>query len=298
MGTVKRRSAHVGKLVRDLGERGVDVRPRRIEGWTHEHLGPLAGTLYARQLEHFAALATLAASGRSADLVALRLAARGFACERLLDAIRGQMGLAEGESISALPRLDTTTGPSGDEGFAFIEDAAREIDGVAGQVPLPVVHFVEALRRNARRHAGALEESPELIFQTATINALLLAASQCPYDLRALTAVMGFDPSLVPVEAMDGFEGLLARGEFADEVIAAYRSSSPSELAEAALLLRTAVAEGFAADGRLSPEDMDWLAAVFSPAMVVIVKLYLQSDVSSIGSQAALGTGGGHNGSW
>lgn len=295
---MKRRSAHLGNLVRDLGEHGVGVRPRRIEGWTHGRLGPMPGTPYARQLEHFAALATLAASGRSADLVALRLAARGFACERLLAAIRGQMGLAEGESISALPRLDMSTGPSGDKGFACIEDAAREINGVAGQVPLPVVHFLEALRRNARRHAEALEESPELVFHSATINALLLAASQCPYDLRALTAVMGFDPSLVPVEAMEGFGELLARRGFADEVIAAYRSSSPTELAEAALLLRTTLAEGFAADGRLSPEDIDWLAAVLSPAMIVIVKVYLQSDVSSIDSQAALGTGGGHNGSW
>lgn len=295
---MKRRSAQVGNLVRDLGERGVEVRPRRIEGWTHEQLGPLPGTPYARQLEHLAALATLAASGRSADVVALRLAARGFACDRLLGAIRGQMGLAEGESISALPRLDTSSGPSGDEGFAFIEDAAREINGVAGQVPLPVVHFVEALRRNARRYAEALQESPELVFHSATINALLLAVSQCPYDLRALTAVMGFDPSLVPLDAIEGFEELLARGEFADEVIAAYQSSSPTRLAGVAALLRAALAEGFAADGRLSPEDMDWLAAVFSPAMAVVETLYQQSDVSNIGPRAGLGTGGGHDGSW
>ena len=61
-----------------LAVRGIVVTPRRLEGWVAAGLGPLSGTPHDQQAAHFEALSRLAGQGRTADGIALGMAANGY----------------------------------------------------------------------------------------------------------------------------------------------------------------------------------------------------------------------------
>lgn len=287
-----KRSAQLAlRLAEDLARRGIEVSRRRLEGWHQLVLGPLPGTPYERQVDHFAALATVATSGRSSDLAAIRLAVRGFPCQRLRGAILREMGMTEVESVVALPRVDTDTCPSGDAGFALVEKAAQEAVDPGCGVPAPMLRLLEALRRNAARFAPKLGESPDFVLHSAAVNALLMAAAGRPYNLKAVAAVMGLDPELVPVD-LEGLEDLIEASNFPGRVVASYNSASADHLASCAVLLREALVEGLSPAGCLSDDDLDWLAVVYSPAALAIVACLVEGRALAPTLSAGLEGGG------
>ena len=80
-----------------LGDAGVTVSARRLEGWTLDGLGADECLPLDEQVAHYRELEKVAGPGRGrkADSAALRLAAHGFACRRLRGALLRGFNITE-----------------------------------------------------------------------------------------------------------------------------------------------------------------------------------------------------------
>ena len=199
---MKRTSVEARHLSRILVKEGVSgATERRLERWTHDHLGPPEDADFKTKLEHFRVLAQISRSGVGADVTARRLAAKGFACERLRPAILRELGLAgldEGEVVvSVEPDPDT------DAGFAAIEHIASSMDDDTNGLPRLFVQVIRALKRNARRRASELGRTADDVFQSFLVNGLSHLMGGDIYDPAAVAAVFNVDANEVPQDLVD-----------------------------------------------------------------------------------------------
>jgi hypothetical protein len=271
---MNRSSALVATLVEELAARDVHLRPRRFEGWAAERLDASPGLPMRVQLEHYANLAELSASGRSSAHVALRMAARGYTCPRLREDILQQIGLDDATEVQPR-RLDLSAGESGDEGFAFVEQIAHAMADPGIVLPRPMSVVIDALRRNAGHFAEQLGESPDSLFHSFLVNGLCQLLGEQPYNLRAMAAVLNVDPDTLGPD----FVELAVDGPTFDvaEINKTYLTAPLDSIAAAAHWVRRYVPEFLnfiGADG-VTDAEMDEIAATFSP-MVVYALTILQ----------------------
>jgi hypothetical protein len=248
-----------------LADAGLEISARRLEGWTLDRLGPDESIPIIEQVAHYGALAKVAGPGRgrSADVAALRLAAHGFACQRLKGALLRAFNIAEVGQPEVL--LDFSTEESTDDAFEQLEEIARGMAESIEQIPLPLRRVVEKLRRNVDQGASEMGESGEDVFRSAIMNFLCPLLGGEIYDRRPIAAMFGVDPAQFEPEAMEFVAEWLRFTTW--ELDEAYRNAPPNHVAILAQWLRERahlVVSLFGLDS--APESqLDELAAMVAP---------------------------------
>ena len=270
---MKRTSQRALRLSSSLVKQGYKVNPRRLERWCIDGLGPPDGDDFGPQFQHFAQLSVISVSGRDADTAARRLAARGYACRRLRPALLRELGIDPESGASPLPVLDLSTGPSGDSGFAAVEQLAEWMTADTSGLPPLMVKVVQALRRNATRHAEEVGEPAECIFRSFVVNAMCHILGGDYYNGGALEAVLNLDPGDMTNDVLDVINTKLRVDprEFEES----YRHVPVAEIVTAAQLMAErapAFFEHLGVTGTVQGE-IDDLAAVFAPPAVYFVGL-------------------------
>jgi hypothetical protein len=109
----------------------IGIPARRLEGWSLRELAKLAGPGRAR----------------SADLAARRLAAHGFLCSRLGQALLNETVLTP-ENADVIT-VDLSTEDSTDEAFREYEVIANEMVSTIDELSSPMRQVVQKFRKNA-----------------------------------------------------------------------------------------------------------------------------------------------------
>jgi len=215
---MRRTAAPVTAIHQALGDRGLTVTARRIEGWSAVGLLPAPTQSFERQIDHYAALSEYSGRGIDADVTSFRLAAHGFDSLRLRPALLRQFNITEPAPV---PQLEFGTSEEANAAFEQIEGVAREVAAEFTRVAPPAFGKIfKALQRNAERFAWRVgppseEESGESVFHS------FLASSVCyffggeMYNAKAMAAVTNVDPSTVSDADLD-FVNSLTRFESED----------------------------------------------------------------------------------
>jgi hypothetical protein len=257
-----------------LAELGFQVPPRRIEGWTIDGLGPENGLPSDEQVAHYGRLSKLTGPGRgrNADLAALRMAAHGFVCRRLREA------LLHGFNIDELAKpgepLDLSTEASGDAAFARLDEIARAMSESIGDIPMPMRRVVETLRRNVFDSAERLGESPNVVFHSAIVNFMCLLLGGELYDAQPIAALFGEDASEIDANAMDFLNERLRITTW--DVDEAYRTMPLGYVVAIALWLRERahLVVGFLGLEEATESQLDELAALFAPYVLYVLGVF------------------------
>lgn len=153
-----------------LSTMGVKVAARRFERWSADGLGPADAAPFDAQVGHYACLAHLSTSGRDADAVALRLAARGYPCDRLRNALLRRMGIETlplpTRVITVLPTISTEE--ISDPVFSAIENVAVQIQ--CQEQPRLFAKLLVAMRQNALKYAPTVHERPEDLVHSVLVS--------------------------------------------------------------------------------------------------------------------------------
>lgn len=96
-----------------------------------------------------------------------------------------------------LPVIDLSDGPSGDTGFATLEQIAHDMVADTEWMPPLIAKVVKALYRNAAERAGQLGESADAIFHSFLVNV----------DPAAMEAYLQWEYGLVAQLERDGTHG-------------------------------------------------------------------------------------------
>jgi len=200
---MKRNAVETKRLARALSNGDHRVTSRKLERWSHEDLGPADPAGFSGLVRHYAEVDSISKSGRNGDLVARRLAARGFACERLRGAILREFGIPAEPSSVILPMPDLSTDEPGDAAAFAIEHLAFDMMIDISYLPPLMVKVVRALYRNAAERADQLGEPAPLIFHSFVVNALVHLMGGAYYNGEAIEAVLAMDRGSVSVEEMD-----------------------------------------------------------------------------------------------
>jgi hypothetical protein len=127
----------------------VEQFARRVERWRANGLDPLLPGEPAEDARHYLALAELSGRGTVADITAISLARRGFACRRLAKVL-------EGFAQSALASYGHLSDPYGAGTEATFELAER-LDAMASTDPNIIGRFLREMRRKIGRSSGESE---------------------------------------------------------------------------------------------------------------------------------------------
>ena len=201
---MKRTAQGTIRLAKTLVKEGYpSVTPRRLERWSVEDLGPLGTPDYPALVRHYAELASLSSTGRDADTVARRLAARGFPCGRLRGAILRELGIPSDPPAVIPPALCLASGPSSDPAFAAIEQLARAMMSDPRGLPPLVIKVVRAVYRNTARREAEFGEPAEAIFHSFVVNCLVHLMGDDYYNGDALEAVFGLERGTISLQDMD-----------------------------------------------------------------------------------------------
>lgn len=200
---MKRSAAETKRLAKALVNLGHFVTPRKLERWSHEDLGPIDPLPFPELVRHYAEVDVLSKRGLDGDLVARRLAARGFACPRLRGAILRELGMPAEPPYVIPPLIDLSDGPDGDDGFATIEQMARDMLADTKWMPPLMEKVVRALYRNATERAQQLGEPADSIFHSFLVNVLLHVMGHDYYNAQAFEAVIGAERGSISVEELD-----------------------------------------------------------------------------------------------
>lgn len=200
---MKRSALHTIRLSSTLAKEGhPGATPRRLERWSKDGLGPSKTLSFRGEVTHFAQVDELSRVGRPADLVSRRLAARGFACERLRGAILRELGISPEPSPVMPPMPDLSSGPSGDAAFAAVEHLAHAMVADTRGLPPLMVRGLGALYRNATHRAERLGEPAEVIFHSFLVNGLVHLMGGDYYNGEALEAVLGLDRGVLSADML------------------------------------------------------------------------------------------------
>lgn len=200
---MKRSAEETKQLAKALVKMGHNVTGRMLERWSQQELGPIAPIEFPDLVRHYAEVDSISKRGRESDLVARRLAARGFACQRLRGALLRDMNIAPEPPGVIPPVIDLSDGPSGDTGFATIERMAHDMMADTGWMPPLLAKVVKALRRNAAERAEELGEPADSIFHSFLVNVLLHVMGHDYYNAEALEAVFGTEWGSISVAELD-----------------------------------------------------------------------------------------------
>jgi len=202
------------------------------------------------------------------------MAARGFACPRVSEAIRRELGIDDAEAVSDLPNVDVSTAPSGDPGFAELEEAAFELERDLEQMPGPFARLFGSLQANAARQARGLDETGEAVFHSGLVNLLCALVGDGMYDPRFFVAIMGDDPKSVEPRLMEDLNGLCESFSLKG-MLDAYFSVPPELIAWTAPRLRPMVMAmvGDGDSGSTHDDELDWLSVTYSPVAVYSARI-------------------------
>ena len=184
---MRRGSQLATRIAAALQAQGINVMGRRLERWCQEGLGPEAPLMQPNEsIAHFAALAEIASSGRDADVVAMRLAARGHASPRLRLALLRRLDIAPTAQPSdqVVPDLsdDWVSEPEADPIFQEVESEAQAATSVRHPFFKKILH---ALLRNAQRNAGPGGDTPAQVVHSVFVNIAWLRRGGELYNSRA-----------------------------------------------------------------------------------------------------------------
>ncbi|MDA8311410.1 MAG: hypothetical protein M0Z46_12520 [Actinomycetota bacterium] len=194
---MKRTAQATQRLAKALARQGRPVTPRKLERWSLDGLGPTGEAEFSALVPHYAEVALLSTRGRDTDTVALRLAARGYPCERLRGAILRRHGISPGSPAVIPPMLDLSSAPSGDAAFDAIEQLARAAIAHADCLSPILAKLVRAIRRNASQRAVELKETPESIIHSFLVNVFVHLMGGDYYNAQALEAGLGLDSGAI-----------------------------------------------------------------------------------------------------
>lgn len=269
---MKRNAQVTIRLANTLVKQGRAATTRKLERWSQEGLGPIGALDFSGLARHYAEVASLSTIGRDADMVARRLASKGYACERLRGAILGELGISA-EPPTVIPIMpDLSSSPDADAAFAAIEQLARAMMTDARGVPPLMVRMVRALYRNATQRAEQLGEPAEAIFHSFVVNGLVHLMGGDYYNGAAMEAVFGFDSGTVSPQTLDLMNTKLRVSVAALDD--AYRTVPLEEIAFMAQRL-AAWAPHLLSYLRVTAaqHEIEELAAVFAPAVIHFVNL-------------------------
>lgn len=197
---MRRDSQQAAFLQAALSDQGLQVGGRRLEAWSTAGLGPLPGTSFDEQVRHYAAVAQLSCSGHDVDVVALRLGARGLPCQCLRPVLLRRMGVPDAPQEVVPGQMDLLSDSSSegdfDRVFVEVETAAHNVQLAESQHP--VLHkILSAMRQNAARHAGVLDEAPEAVVHSYLVSLAWHMKGGEAYNSKAWAAIADVDPSAV-----------------------------------------------------------------------------------------------------
>ncbi len=197
---MRRQSRLALALEAALMAQGLRVSARRLERWSGAGLGPDTAISFDEHVAHYAIVAALSASGRDDDVVALRLGGRGLPCLRLRGALLRRMQIPEVPPQDVPGRIDLLSESSSegefDPVFVEIETFAQEIGSAEPHNPL-LHKILSAMRQNAARHSGALDEQPEDILHSYFVSIAWHMAGGEAYNVEAWPAIANVDPTTV-----------------------------------------------------------------------------------------------------
>lgn len=183
--------------------RHTGISTRRIENWTIQRLGPNPQLAISEQIPHFLELQKLVRRGRSnnAGLVARRLAAHGFVCERLRTALFDEVEAQSPDSVNL--NFDLSTEESTDEAFRNYDVIARAAASAANDAASPIRPVVKMFRRNISKAEKKLDSSGEKIFRSALVSLLHFSNGGEILDEEAVAVMFGMEASDVEPDAIE-----------------------------------------------------------------------------------------------
>lgn len=240
-----RRSSKLAQdLTAALAATGVAVSPRQLDSWSQAGLLPVTVGCDAPTVAHVAAVAAVYRPGpKAADRAALVIAARGFACPRLRDAIARYVFNA-GDAVDFAARVRASrpapvqaTTP---DGLALVEavtvapdpdsrsSEARLIRDAVGSMAANAILSAAARRPVAGPAITSREhilEAPESVLHSALVNMTAAAHADGVYD-TAWAASLGLPEWLV--------EDVLGEGYLLGAISEAFLAASDAALVGAA----------------------------------------------------------------
>jgi hypothetical protein len=179
------------------------ISTRRIENWTIQRLGPSPQLTISDQIHHFLELQKLVRRGRSnsADLVARRLAARGFACERLRTALFDEVEAQSSDNVNL--NFDLSTEESTDEAFRNYDVVARAAACAVNDAASPIRPIIKMFRRNILMAENKLVDNGEQVFHSALISLLHFSNGGEILDGEAVAVMFGLETSNVEPDALE-----------------------------------------------------------------------------------------------
>lgn len=187
---------------KEISER-TGISTRRIENWTIQRLGPSPQLTISDQIHHFLELQKLVRRGRSnsADLVARRLAARGFACERLRTAFFDEVEAPSSDNVNL--NFDLSTEESTDEAFRNYDVVARAVAYAVNDAASPIRPIVKVFRRNISLAEKRSVDNGEQVFHSALISLLHFSNGGEILDEEAVAVIFGMETSDVEPDALE-----------------------------------------------------------------------------------------------
>jgi hypothetical protein len=171
-----------------------------------------------------------------------------------------------------VPKLDLSTGPSGDAPFAFVEQLARSLRGTGGLEPA-AAKIVTALEQNAQRYEQSLGEPRGDVMHAFLVNELCHLFGDNIYDPEPIAAVLNLDPKSIDGDELISFLNELRIDPPAIEE--EYRSAPIDDVvyvAGALLSIAPEVIRHLGIVGLIDAEVED-LAATFAPLGVHFARL-------------------------
>lgn len=270
---MKRDGARTLRLQWALKERNCPVSGRNLERWSQKGLGPSVAATFEEQVNHWAAVSLVSGTGFDYDLVARRIAARGFACKRLRRAIMTVLGISEQSVPTPVPDLSIEA--SGDQGFREVEQIARQFAAEVADMPAMMAHILRALVANAERNvtrlAGEWSDGRD-VFHSFLVNGLCLILGGKIYDAEPIAAVFNLDPTQLSDPELDELNTAIHLS--IDEIDDAYRHAAVDDIVAMADLAVQAIPEVLNELGvaEIALLDSENAAAIVAPGLVYLVK--------------------------
>lgn len=260
---MNRNSKKAKELASILGISG-----RRLEDWTHEHLGPLAEATPEQEQEHYRFLLGLTGQGKDNDRAAILLAVSGRPCGRYRKWLMVEYDFT-------VPQVD----PETDEGFAAVEDFVSEVEAKlaeGGGRPTDREDLA-GLRRLLDRARLADSDTSETAFHSLMTSAGVAATGGSYYAGDLVQLVAGADS---PAGQGGHAPADLSRLSFDLSAVKAVITDAPLPVLVA---MAKALRDLLHCLPKLSGADPDRWAALMAPIMVAIASD--NSSAQQIGSQ-------------